>query len=94
MYVCLRADYASKRTHDGYTFVRNPTSTSSYSAVTMHIPTLPASTEGPVLSSPIAGSVGTNSALIRHLVAQSMDAGFVTSQMGATGGATLTQSTD
>ncbi|WP_024974205.1 Rrf2 family transcriptional regulator [Ralstonia pickettii] len=69
-------------------------STSSRFAVAVHILTLLASAEGPVPSSLIAGSVGTNPALIRRLVAQLADAGFVISQMGATGGATLARPAD
>lgn len=69
-------------------------STSSRFAVAVHILTLLASAEGPVPSSLIAGSVGTNPALIRRLVAQLAEAGFVTSQMGATGGATLARPAD
>ena len=66
-------------------------STSSRFAVAVHILTLLASAEGPLR---IAGSVGTNPALIRRLVAQLAEAGFVSSQMGATGGATLAQPAD
>ena len=52
-------------------------STSSRFAVAVHILTLLASAEGPVPSSLIAGSVGTNPALIRRLVAQLAEAGFM-----------------
>ena len=52
-------------------------STSSRFAVAVHILTLLASADGPVPSSLIAGSVGTNPALIRRLVAQLADAGLV-----------------
>ena len=69
-------------------------STSSRFAVAVHILTLLASADGPVPSSLIAGSVGTNPALIRRLVAQLADAGLVVSQMGAAGGATLARPAD
>lgn len=69
-------------------------STSSRFAVAVHILTLLASAEEPVPSSLIAGSVGTNPALIRRLVALLAEAGFVTSQMGASGGSTLARPAD
>ncbi|MFJ4289689.1 Rrf2 family transcriptional regulator [Cupriavidus sp. NPDC089707] len=64
-------------------------STSSRFAVAVHILTLLASSEEPVPSSMIAGSVGTNPALIRRLVGQLAEAGLVNTTMGSTGGATL-----
>ncbi|MDQ0139358.1 Rrf2 family transcriptional regulator [Cupriavidus necator] len=64
-------------------------STSSRFAVAVHILTLLASSDEPVPSSLIAGSVGTNPALIRRLVGQLAEAGLVTTTMGSTGGATL-----
>ncbi len=64
-------------------------STSSRFAVAVHILTLLASASEPVPSSLIAGSVGTNPALIRRLIGQLTEAGLVTSTMGATGGSAL-----
>jgi len=64
-------------------------STSSRFAVAVHILTLLAQAEGPVPSSMIAGSVGTNPALIRRMIGTLTEAGFVTTTMGSTGGATL-----
>jgi Rrf2 family protein len=64
-------------------------STSSRFAVAVHILTLLAQAEGPVPSSMIAGSVGTNPALIRRMIGMLTEAGFVTTSMGSTGGATL-----
>ncbi|MCA3186614.1 MULTISPECIES: Rrf2 family transcriptional regulator [unclassified Cupriavidus] len=64
-------------------------STSSRFAVAVHILTLLAQAEGPVPSSMIAGSVGTNPALIRRMIGTLTEAGFVTTSMGSTGGATL-----
>ncbi|RDK10725.1 Rrf2 family transcriptional regulator [Cupriavidus lacunae] len=64
-------------------------STSSRFAVAVHILTLLASSAQPVPSSLIAGSVGTNPALIRRLVSQLAEAGLVATTMGSTGGATL-----
>ncbi|GJG95727.1 Rrf2 family transcriptional regulator [Cupriavidus pauculus] len=64
-------------------------STSSRFAVAVHILTLLAQTEGPVPSSMIAGSVGTNPALIRRMIGALTEAGFVATTMGSTGGATL-----
>jgi len=64
-------------------------STSSRFAVAVHILTLLAQAEGPVPSSMIAGSVGTNPALIRRMIGALIEAGFVTTTMGSTGGATL-----
>ncbi|MGO4306386.1 Rrf2 family transcriptional regulator [Cupriavidus sp. RAF12] len=63
--------------------------TSSRFAVAVHILTLLAQADGPVPSSMIAGSVGTNPALIRRLVGALIEAGFVTTTMGSTGGAML-----
>lgn len=64
-------------------------STSSRFAVAVHILTLLAQAEGPVPSSMIAGSVGTNPALIRRMIGALTEAGFVATTMGSTGGATL-----
>ena len=64
-------------------------STSSRFAVAVHTLTLLAQSDGPVPSSMIAGSVGTNPALIRRMIGALTDAGFVTTTMGSTGGATL-----
>jgi len=64
-------------------------STSSRFAVAVHILTLLAQAEGPVPSSMIAGSVGTNPALIRRMIGALTEAGFVTTTMGSTGGAML-----
>ncbi|MBV8271818.1 MAG: Rrf2 family transcriptional regulator [Cupriavidus sp.] len=64
-------------------------STSSRFAVAVHILTLLAQAEGPVPSSMIAGSVGTNPALIRRMIGALIEAGFVTTTMGSTGGSTL-----
>ena len=64
-------------------------STSSRFAVAVHILTLLAQAEGPVPSSMIAGSVGTNPALIRRMIGTLTEAGFVATTMGSTGGATL-----
>lgn len=63
--------------------------TSSRFAVAVHILTLLADSDGPVPSSLIAGSVGTNPALIRRLMQSLADAGLVTSQLGSHGGAML-----
>ncbi|WP_423192102.1 Rrf2 family transcriptional regulator [Cupriavidus sp. H18C2] len=64
-------------------------STSSRFAVAVHILTLLAQAEGPMPSSMIAGSVGTNPALIRRMIGALTEAGFVTTTMGSTGGAML-----
>lgn len=64
-------------------------STSSRFAVAVHILTLLAQAEEPLPSSLIAGSVGTNPALIRRLIGALTDAGFVSTTMGSTGGAML-----
>lgn len=64
-------------------------STSSRFAVAVHILTLLAQSDGPVPSSMIACSVGTNPALIRRMIGALTDAGFVATTMGSTGGATL-----
>ncbi len=64
-------------------------STSSRFAVAVHILTLLAQSDGPVPSSMIAGSVGTNPALIRRMIGALTDAGFVATTMGSTGGAML-----
>jgi Rrf2 family protein len=63
--------------------------TSSRFAVAVHILTLLASAAEPLPSSLIAGSVGTNPALIRRLVGQLLEAGLVSTAMGSNGGATL-----
>lgn len=63
--------------------------TSSRFAVAVHILTLLAQSDEPVPSSMIAGSVGTNPALIRRLIGVLTEAGFVTTTMGSTGGAVL-----
>lgn len=64
-------------------------STSSRFAVAVHILTLLAQAEEPLPSSLIAGSVGTNPALIRRMIGALTDAGFVSTTMGSTGGAML-----
>ena len=69
-------------------------STSSRFAVAVHILTLLAQSEGPVPSSMIAGSVGTNPALIRRMIGTLTEAGFVTTAMGSTGGAMLARAPD
>jgi Rrf2 family protein len=63
--------------------------TSSRFAVAVHILTLLAQSDEPVPSSMIAGSVGTNPALIRRLIGVLTEAGVVTTTMGSTGGAVL-----
>lgn len=63
--------------------------TSSRFAVAVHILTLLAQSDEPVPSSMIAGSVGTNPALIRRLIGVLTEAGLVTTTMGSTGGAAL-----
>ena len=63
--------------------------TSSRFAVAVHILTLLASAAEPLPSSLIAGSVGTNPALIRRLVGQLVEAGLVNTLMGSNGGASL-----
>jgi Rrf2 family protein len=63
--------------------------TSSRFAVAVHILTLLAQSGEPVPSSRIAGSVGTNPALIRRLIGQLSEAGLVVTTMGSSGGATL-----
>ncbi|WP_059413363.1 Rrf2 family transcriptional regulator [Cupriavidus basilensis] len=63
--------------------------TSSRFAVAVHILTLLASADAPLPSSLIAGSVGTNPALIRRLIGQLAEAGLVSTAMGSTGGASL-----
>ncbi|WP_459572812.1 Rrf2 family transcriptional regulator [Cupriavidus sp. 8B] len=63
--------------------------TSSRFAVAVHILTLLASATEPLPSSLIAGSVGTNPALIRRLVSQLAEAGLVSTMMGSNGGASL-----
>ncbi|KWR88869.1 Rrf2 family transcriptional regulator [Cupriavidus sp. IDO] len=64
-------------------------STSSRFAVAVHILTLLAGASEPLPSSLIAGSVGTNPALIRRLIGQLTEAGMVSTTMGSTGGAAL-----
>ncbi|AKJ69743.1 rrf2 family transcriptional regulator [Pandoraea thiooxydans] len=63
--------------------------TSSRFAVAVHILTLLAGGDGPIPSTLIAGSVGTNPALIRRLISRLAEAGLVASEMGSQGGATL-----
>ncbi|AOY93530.1 transcriptional regulator [Cupriavidus sp. USMAA2-4] len=63
--------------------------TSSRFAVAVHILTLLAQAGEPLPSSLIAGSVGTNPALIRRLIGRLAEAGMVTTVMGSTGGAAL-----
>ncbi|WP_394782148.1 Rrf2 family transcriptional regulator [Undibacterium sp.] len=63
--------------------------TSHRFAVGVHIVTLLASTEGPVSSSMIAGSVNTNPAMIRRILGMLNKAGLTTASMGSTGGAML-----
>ncbi|MDF3831526.1 Rrf2 family transcriptional regulator [Cupriavidus basilensis] len=58
-------------------------------AVAVHILTLLASADTPLPSSLIAGSVGTNPALIRRMVGQLAEAGLVSTMMGSNGGASL-----
>lgn len=63
--------------------------TSHRFAVGVHIMALLASTEGPVPSSMIAGSVNTNPAMIRRILGMLGKAGLTTATMGSTGGAML-----
>ncbi|CAG2152124.1 Rrf2 family transcriptional regulator [Cupriavidus plantarum] len=69
-------------------------STSSRFAVAVHILTLLAQAKEPLSSSWIAGSVGTNPALIRRMIGALTDAGFVSTTMGSTGGAMLARPAD
>ena len=69
-------------------------STSSRFAVAVHILTLLASADEPLPSSLIAGSVGTNPALIRRLIGVLAQAGLVSTAMGAAGGASLARPAD
>jgi len=63
--------------------------TSSRFAVAVHILTLLAQAREPLPSSLIAGSVGTNPALIRRLIGRLAEAGMVSTAMGSSGGAAL-----
>ncbi|MES2104047.1 MAG: Rrf2 family transcriptional regulator [Pseudomonadota bacterium] len=64
-------------------------STSHRFAVGVHIAALLASSEGPVSSSMIAGSVNTNPAMIRRILGMLNKAGLTTGAMGSAGGAML-----
>jgi Rrf2 family protein len=63
--------------------------TSHRFAVGVHIMALLATTEGPVPSSLIAGSVNTNPAMIRRILAMLGKAGLTSSTMGSNGGTVL-----
>ena len=63
--------------------------TSSRFAVAVHVLSLLATTQGPVSSVHIAGSVNTNPVLIRRILGQLGRAGFTQSLRGATGGTLL-----
>jgi Rrf2 family protein len=63
--------------------------TSHRFAVGVHIMALLTTTEGPVSSSWIAGSVNTNPAMIRRILGMLGKAGLTTSIMGSTGGTVL-----
>jgi Rrf2 family protein len=88
----VRFDSRYKCNYDGYTsssggYVLN---TSSRFAFAVHVLALLSLQEGvPLSSEMIAGSVNTNPALIRRLLAMLAEAGLTTSQLGAGGGALL-----
>ena len=63
--------------------------TSHRFAVGVHIMALLASSEGPISSSLIAGSVNTNPAMIRRILGLLGKAGLTTASMGSSGGTVL-----